>query len=155
MLVIGSRALHFHFPYYKKEVNDWDFIGTENEIKYWLQKAKQQHNDIFFDSVDYVNLRLYYAKINNLDYEFYVSKPGYSDQDYLDINNEEGVLKYANKEILYSILTSHIHREEAKEKHILDYLFLKNILKKDNLKHITYKRIIETNIRLDSLKTKL
>jgi|ERR1700748_166491 len=153
MLIIGSRALQFHFPDYKSEVKDWDFIGTENEIVNWLKEAKKKDNGIFYDFVEYVNLKLYYAKINDIDYEFYVSKENSSDQHYLKIDNDkEGLVNYASVEVLYSILGSFIHRNEVNKKHILDYNFLKNILKKDNLEYITNKRILETDIRFDSLK---
>lgn len=153
MLIIGSRALQFHFPTYKKEVNDWDFIGEENEIKFWLKNKKQEDNNIIVDIAEYINVKVHYTIINNIDYEFEVAEQNTSAFDYLKFeNNAEGILKYASIETLFSILGSFIHREEVKEKHILDYSFLSNILKKDNLNYITSKRILETDIRFNSLK---
>jgi len=151
MIIIGSRALQYHFPEYKKNVDDWDFIGTESEIKKWLIK----NNNIIFDFLDYINIRVYYTKITDIDYDFQVAHKDSSNQDYLDIeNNKEDIINYASIEVLYSILSSFIHREEAKEKHILDYHFLKNILKNDNLSSITNKRKLENDIRFDSLQIK-
>lgn len=151
MLIIGSRALQFHFPEYKKQVNDWDFIGTESEIKKWL--IQNNVKNIFFEFIDYINIRLYYTTINGINYEFQVSHENSSNQDYLNIeNNKEEIINYASIEVLYSILGSFIHREEIKEKHRLDYQFLKNILKNDNLISITNKRKLENDIRFNSLK---
>ena len=36
MLVVGSKALNYHFPDLKREVKDIDIIGTKDDIKYLI-----------------------------------------------------------------------------------------------------------------------
>lgn len=147
MLIVGSRSLHYHFPEYKKEVKDWDFIGTEKEVNKWFQDKRS-----FPTIMEYENIKVFLGNIENVTYEFEIAVEGMSGYDYLKLsNNQEYSLEYANIQILYSLKKSHIHQPLNLKKHLPDYIFLKSILIDDNLSFITKKRIIETDIRLASI----
>jgi hypothetical protein len=151
MLIIGSRALNYHFPNNDKKLDDWDFIGTENEIIKWFRE-----NNATPYIIDYNNLKVYSTIFNETKYEFEVAEDGKSAYDYLEASkNEEYSLEYANLNVLYSIKKSHIHQPINWFKHIEDYHFLKSILVIDHLDYITKKRIKETDIRLNTRTPKL
>ncbi len=146
MLIIGSRALNYHFPNLIKELNDWDYIATEKEVHEWFD-----NKNITPIIKEYTNLKVYTTIIDNINYEFEIAEEGYSAWDYLDLSkNKEGTYEWANLNILYSIKKSHIHQPINWYKHIDDYHFLKKILIIDHLEEITKKRSKETDIRLNT-----
>ncbi len=150
MLITGSRALNYHFPNYKKEI-DWDFIGTKKEVLHWFGEK-----NITPDIKIFSNLKVYTTVIDSVIYEFEIAEEGYSGYEYLEASkNEEFSLEYANLNVLFSMKKSHIHQPINFNKHIEDYHFLKNCLVIDHLEYITKKRIKETDTRLKSKTPKL
>lgn len=150
MLLIGSKALNYYIP---KEYIDIDFIASKEEVDHFRKILKPmrvketeyiisffdiEKNDIFDrDNIEFLlidnskALTKYYNLIDN--HNFYV--------------------KYATKEILYSIKKSHINFPIKFNKHIIDYKLLYDLYDKDIYEDITILNRKETEVRVGKLKT--
>jgi hypothetical protein len=157
MLIVGSKALKYHFPNLNREVKDIDIIGTKIDIDYlieilcpekvvstkWITTLfKIQKKDSFFntDNVEILNSSQSKCLSKYLKHQ----------------NNSEPLpngLRWASKEVLLSLKKSHINFPIKFQKHIIDYNILLNDLKDDKLKTITKLNFQEAQERLGELKT--
>ena len=151
MLIVGSKALKFHFPNFKREVKDIDIIGYSDDVNTLCNllcptEVKKGKNTVLLKNI--------------------TNKTGLFDTDNVEVllaDNSISLRKYmqydsvslfASPEVLFSLKKSHIHFPIKFEKHIGDYSFLyghfKGIDYLDDLTKINFK---ETEERLGKLKT--
>jgi len=151
MLIVGSKALKFHFPKYPRKVNDIDIIGYTddvNTLSHLLapqEIIKGEHTVLLknignrTDIFDTSNVEVLLADDS-------VSLKRYMEYDEFNL--------FASKETLYSLKKSHIHFPIKFKKHIHDYCFLHEKLNnEDILKSITEINYQETEKRIGKLKT--
>lgn len=153
MLIVGSKAIAYHFPKLNREVNDIDIIGSVTDIKYLIETLRPK--DII--STDYVttliniNKSIFYDR-NNVE----ILNSDYSEslRNYLKYDKDDGSIKFASKEVLFSLKKSHINFPIKFDKHIKDYSLLYDSLDGiDILKENTKLNFKETENRLGKLKT--
>ncbi len=157
MLIVGSKALKYHFPNLNREVKDIDIIGTKGDIDYlieilcpervvstkWLTTLfKIKKKDSFFntDNVEILN------STGSRSLSMYL-KHRENSEPFLH------GLRWASKEVLLSLKKSHINFPIKFNKHIIDYNILLNELKEDKLRNITKLNFQETKERFGELKT--
>jgi len=157
MLIVGSKALKYHFPNLTREVKDIDIIGTKGDIDYlieilcpervvstkWLTTLfKIKKKDSFFntDNVEILN------STGSRSLSMYL-KHRENSEPFLH------GLRWASKEVLLSLKKSHINFPIKFNKHIIDYNILLNELKEDKLRNITKLNFQETKERFGELKT--
>jgi hypothetical protein len=158
MIIVGSTALKYHFPNIDREVKDIDIIGNENDIKY-LTNALNPKN---VKSTEYittlVGIQNKFGIWNTDNVEILKSEKSESLKQYINYDTQGGKLgdglRYASKEVLFSLKKSHIHFPIKFEKHIRDYCFLYDELKGvDVLESITKINFKETELRVGKLRT--
>jgi len=155
MLVVGSKALNYHFPEFQREVKDIDIIGTTDDINYLIktlnpEKVLDNHNITTLLNIQNPN-----EFFNTKNVEILNSDNSIALQEYIKYENNGnlGGLRYASPEVLLSLKKSHIHFPIKFQKHIKDYNFLLDILKEDKLENITKINFKETELRFGKLKT--
>jgi len=154
MLVVGSKALNYHFPEFQREVKDIDIIGTTDDINYLIktlnpEKVLDNHNITTLLNIQNPN-----EFFNTKNVEILNSDNSIALQEYIKYENNGnlGGLRYASPEVLLSLKKSHIHFPIKFQKHIKDYNFLLDILKEDKLENITKINFKETELRFGKLK---
>ncbi len=155
MLVVGSKALNYHFPDLKREVKDIDIIGTKDDIKYLINTLNPESIRDTENITTLFNIQNPNEFFNTRNVEILNADNSEALSEYIKLNDyklENGV-KYASPYILLSLKKSHIHFPIKFEKHIQDYNFLLNILKEDKLQRITKINFKETEKRVGELKT--
>ena len=157
MLVVGSKALNYHFPQFKREVKDIDIIGNSDDIKYLIntlnpEKVLDNHNITTLLNIQNPN-----EFFNTKNVEVLNSDNSESLMEYIKYETKDGKLgsglRYASPEVLLSLKKSHIHFPIKFQKHIKDYNLLLDILKEDKLNNITKINFKETEDRFGKLKT--
>ena len=156
MLVVGSKALNYHFPDLKREVKDIDIIGTKDDIKYLIktlnpEKVLDNHN-----ITTLLNIQNQNEFFNTKNVEVLNSDNSEALTEYVKYEtnvNLGGGLRYASPEVLLSLKKSHIHFPIKFQKHIKDYNLLLDFLKEDKLANITKINFKETELRFGKLKT--
>jgi hypothetical protein len=156
MLIVGSKALNYHFPNFGREINDIDIIGNTDNINYLI--AKLQPEKII--SKKYLTTLINIEKKDNFFNTNNVEILNSDESDalkkyilYDKSNFSNDCIDYASPDVLLSLKKSHINFPIKFEKHIYDYNFLLNFLKEDKLAHITSLNFKETEKRLGELKT--
>jgi len=151
MLIVGSKALKFHFPKFPRSARDIDVIGFKSDLDYLFDLLQPL---TMIKSEDTVLLKDIKNKTDIFDsdsVELLLADNSESLQKYLEY--DEGNL-FASVEVLYSLKKSHIHFPIKFKKHIHDFCFLND--KVDNidvLEHITKLNYLETEKRLGKLRT--
>jgi len=155
MLVVGSKALNYHFPEFQREVKDIDIIGTTDDINYLIktlnpEKVLDNHNITTLLNIQNPN-----EFFNTKNVEILNSDNSIALTEYIKYENNGnlGGLRYASPEVLLSLKKSHIHFPIKFQKHIKDYNFLLDLLKEDKLENITKINFKETELRFGKLKT--
>jgi hypothetical protein len=152
MLIIGSRAIANHYPELNIRWSDIDLIATREDVKYLinaLQPKKVVDKNGLVSLVDIKPFGFYDTK----NVEILLSDESPALQSYLDYVGGSG-LRFAPKEVLYSIKKGHIHFPIKFEKHIKHYSILHDDLGGvDNLSDITKQHFKETELRIGKLKT--
>ena len=156
MLVVGSKALNYHFPEFQREVKDIDIIGTTDDIKYLIktlnpEKVLDNHNITTLLNIQNPN-----EFFNTKNVEVLNSDNSEALTEYVKYEtnvNLGGGLRYASPEVLLSLKKSHIHFPIKFQKHIKDYNLLLDFLKEDKLANITKINFKETELRFGKLKT--
>ena len=151
MLIVGSKALKFHFHSLKRQVKDTDIIGYSDDLSKLCellspQEVKRGKYTILLKQISNK------TDIFNTDnVELLIADDSKSLKKYLEYDKEN---LYASKEVLFSMKSSHIHYPINFFKHIEDYSFLYNHFKGiDYLNDITQINLEETEERFGKLKT--
>lgn len=153
MLIIGSKALTYHYPSLDRDVKDIDLIGYKSDIQYLintLNPSKIKEGSGIISLIGIQNKSDFYSTDN---VEILLADESESLQAYLAFDSGERWLKWASLEVLLSLKKSHIHFPIKFNKHISDYTFLNEKLGGDYLDSITKSRYRETEERLGKLKT--
>jgi len=157
MLVVGSKALKFNFPESERSINDIDIIALDEDIKKlieYLQPKSIKTNEYITTLFGIKNDEFFTTK----NVELLNATNSTSLKMYLEYDKDrptlENGIKYASKEVIFSLKKSHIHFPIKFDKHIKDYTFLYEKMNGvDVLKHITKINFKETEERLGKLKT--
>ena len=152
MLIVGSKALNYHFPNYKREVNDIDIIGTSDDIKYLINSLSPEKVRQTDDITTLINIKCS-EFFNTKNVEILNADNSEALREYIKFEGGGNGLRYASPEVLFSLKKSHIHFPIKFNKHIIDYNFLLDFLKEDKLKDITKLNFKETEKRVGKLKT--
>jgi hypothetical protein len=152
MLVVGSKALNFHFPELNREVKDVDIIGFDQDIKYLIELLKPEKVRETLHITTLLNIQNKTDVFNTQNVEILNASNSEALQKYIQTQPSNGVA-YASPEILLSLKKSHIHFPIKFQKHIKDYNFLLDKLKVDTLSDITNLNFKETELRVGKLKT--
>jgi hypothetical protein len=157
MLIVGSKALNYHFPSLNREVKDIDIIGTEDYIKYLTNKLNPESIKETENITTLFNIKNQDDFFNTKNVEILNANNSIALTEYINFDTQNGLLgnglRYASPEVLLSLKKSHINFPIKFEKHIKDYNFLLNFLKEDKLEKITTINFQETEKRLGKLKT--
>lgn len=153
MLIIGSKALTYHYPSLDRKVKDIDLIGYKSDLQYListLNPSKIKEGDGITSLIGIQNKSTFYDTEN---VEVLIADESSSLRSYLDFDSSDRGLKWASLEVLLSLKKSHIHFPIKFNKHIADYTFLNEKLGGDYLDNITKLRYKETEERLGKIKT--
>ena len=151
MLIVGSKALKFHFPNFKREVKDIDIIGYSDDVNTLCNllsptEVKKGKNTVLLKNITNKTDLFDTDNVEVLLADNSVSLRKYMEYDSVSL--------FASPEVLFSLKKSHIHFPIKFEKHIGDYSFLykhfKGIDYLDDLTKINFK---ETELRFGKLKT--
>jgi hypothetical protein len=152
MLIVGSKALNYHFPNYKREVNDIDVIGTNDNINYLINSLSPEKVRQTDEITTLINIKCN-DFFNTKNVEILNADNSEALKEYIKYESGGDGLRYASPEVLLSLKKSHIHFPIKFSKHIVDYNFLLENLKEDKLKDITKLNFKETEKRVGKLKT--
>lgn len=156
MIIVGSKALLQHFPNINREVNDIDIIGNGSDITYLINLLNPEviKTTEYITSLININRSGIYDK-NNV--EILNSDASESLRNYVEYENNNKIdsnIKFASKEVLFSLKKSHINFPIKFDKHIKDYSILYDDLGGvDILKDNTKLNFKETENRVGKLKT--
>jgi len=157
MLVVGSKALNYHFPDLKREVKDIDIIGTKDDIKYLINTLSPENIRETESITTLFNIQTPNDFFNTKNVEILNADNSEALSEYIKFDTQDGKLgsglRYASPEVLLSLKKSHINFPIKFEKHIQDYNFLLDKLKEDKLQKITKINFKETERRVGELKT--
>jgi hypothetical protein len=157
MLVVGSKALDYHFPHLKRKVKDIDIIGNTNDISILVKNLLPEKVIETKYLTTLVNIKNKNNFFNTSNVEILNSDESFSLNEYVKYEYSKAVDKkgliYASPEVLLSLKSSHINFPIKFEKHIHDYNFLLKELKEDILCDITKLNFKETEKRIGELKT--
>lgn len=129
LVLIGSRAARYHFPFFRK-AKDFDFIGTREEIDEFL--ARYKHT--ITKSIPKKICARVYVGVRSSSFEFEIVGAGNESTDKIYALNTHKShfdpilnIEYniAAPEVLYLLKKSHICFNVHWKKNIGDYLFLK------------------------------
>jgi hypothetical protein len=153
MLIVGSKALKFHFPNLDIKPKDIDLIGFTWDVERLiseLQPASTRRGDGIVTFFDVKNTDFFDTK----NIEILIADKSDALKSYLDYEDARRGIKYASTKVLYSLKKSHIHFPLHFDKHIKDYVLLnKHFNGVDKLKDITKLNYKETEQRIGKLKT--
>jgi len=151
MIIVGSKALKFHFPNYEREVKDIDVIGYSDDVNTLCEILlptkieKNRHTVLLRNITNNTDL------FNTNNVEILLADNSQSLKKYMEYDN---VNLFASPEVLFSLKKSHIHFPIKFNKHIRDYILLYNYFDGvDYLDYITKINFKETEERLGKLKT--
>lgn len=151
MLIVGSKALKFYFPNFKRVVKDIDIIGYSDDVNtlcdlLYPTEVKKGKNTVLLRNITNK------TDIFNTDnVEVLLVDNSISLRKYMQYDNER---LFASPEVLFSLKKSHIHFPIKFEKHIEDYSFLYNHFNGvDFLSDVTEINFKEAEERLGKLKT--
>jgi len=151
MLIIGSKALKFHFPNFSRNNRDIDVIGYQSDLDYLIKLLKPSIVDRSDHTVLLKNIQNKTEIFDAENVEVILAEKSESFKMYLEY--DKGNL-FASIEVLYSLKKSHIHFPIKFKKHIFDFCFLNDKLSgEDSLEHITEINFKETEKRFGKLRT--
>jgi len=158
MMIVGSAALKYHFPNIDREIKDIDIIGDEDNIKYLINTLIPTKVKVTDNITSLFGIQNKFGIWTTDNVEILNSDKSQSLRKYINYDTEDGKLgnglRYASKEVIFSLKKSHIHFPIKFEKHIKDYCFLYDQLGgKDILSEITKLNFKETEMRVGKLKT--
>lgn len=157
MLIVGSKALNYHYPELKREVKDIDVIGTSSDIKYLINSLNPERIRETDSITTLFNIQRPNEFFNTNNVEILNADNSEALREYVKFDTQDGKLgnglRYASPEVLLSLKKSHIHFPIKFEKHIQDYNFLLSKLGEDKLSQITKINFRETEKRVGELKT--
>lgn len=157
MLVVGSKALNYHFPDLKREVKDIDIIGTKDDIKYLINTLSPEKIRETESITTLFNIQTPNEFFNTKNVEILSADNSEALSEYIKFDTQDGKLgsglRFASPEVLLSLKKSHINFPIKFEKHIKDYNFLLSKLKEDKLSKITKTNFKETEKRVGELRT--
>ena len=157
MLVVGSKALNYHFPDLKREVKDIDIIGTKDDIKYLINTLSPEKIQETESITTLFNIQTPNEFFNTKNVEILNADNSEALSEYIKFDTQDGKLgsglRFASPEVLLSLKKSHINFPIKFEKHIKDYNFLLSKLKEDKLSKITKTNFKETEKRVGELRT--
>lgn len=154
MLIIGSKALKYHFPNLNREPKDIDLIGYASDVEYLTNLLKPLRIKEGKGIVTLFNIQQKNIFFNTNNIEILLADESNSLQKYIEYEKAERGLNYASLEVLFSLKKSHIHFPLHFNKHIIDYSFLNKMLNgHDILQEITKLNYKEVESRLGKLKT--
>jgi hypothetical protein len=151
MLIVGSKALKFHFPNYKREVKDIDIIGYSDDVNTLCDllsptEVKRGKNTVLLKNITNKTDLFNTDNVEVLLVDDSISLKKYMEYDKVSL--------FASPEVLFSLKKSHINFPIKFNKHIEDYLFLYNHFNGiDYLDDVTKLNFKETEERLGKLKT--
>ena len=143
MLIVGSKALLYHYNLPNRNVKDIDIIGNKSNVEYLINslipnKVIQGNGIITLSNIQNKNE---FYNTNNVEILLYDESEALS--EYIKYEESMGKigdgLFYASPEVLLSLKKSHIHFPIFFKKHISDYAFLLDKMGEDKLSHITKK----------------
>lgn len=156
MLVVGSKALNYHYPNLKRSVKDVDIIGNNNDIRYLISTLSPEKVIETKNLTTLVNIKNKDDFFNTSNVEILNSDNSLSLTEYVKYEFNKGIknefIRYASPEVLLSLKKSHINFPIKFNKHIYDYNFLLKELKEDKLSDITSLNFKETEERVGELK---
>jgi hypothetical protein len=151
MLVIGSRALIYHFPSIKRIAKDVDVIGYKDELPNLISELQPTSIKESKYSTMLKDIKNKNNVFNQPNVELIFADDLVGLQHYLEHDKDK---IFASVETLFSLKKSHIHFPINFKKHIHDYCFLRDKLDGyDALEEITKIQFKETEERLGKLKT--
>ena len=151
MLIVGSKALKFHFPNYKREVKDIDIIGYSDDVNILCEllsptEIKKNKYTVLLKSISNKTNMFNTENVEVLLADDSISLKKYMDYDKVNL--------FASPEVLFSLKRSHINFPIKFNKHIKDYTLLYNHFDGiDYLDELTKLNFKETEERLGKLKT--
>ena len=150
MLIVGSKALIYHFPEIDRVANDTDVIIFSHQVDEFISKYKPEKVNKGDGIVSLINTQHKDNIFDTKNIELLLADESDSFKGYLSISND----LYASPEILFSLKKSHIHFPIHFKKHISDYVFLNNFFNgKDSLSELTHKNYLDVEKRFGKLKT--
>jgi len=151
MLIVGSKALKFHFPNYKREVKDIDIIGYSDDVNTLCELLSPTEIKKDKYTVLLKNISNKTNMFNTENVEVLLADDSISLKKYMDYDK---VNLFASPEVLFSLKRSHINFPIKFNKHIKDYTLLYNHFDGiDYLDEVTRLNFKETEERLGKLKT--
>lgn len=156
MLIVGSKALTKSFTLPDRRVNDTDVIGTYSDFLFLKEilnpkEILEKEKIISLKNITPSDLLPDFLTKN---VEILLSDNSKSLNLYLDYDEAHEGIHFASPEVLFSLKKSHIHFPIKFHKHIMDYCFLYEHFKgEDILSEITKINFLETEERVGKLKT--
>jgi hypothetical protein len=151
MLIVGSKALKFHYPNFPRKVQDIDIIGFESDLQILDELLQPTHIQKCQNTILLKNIQNKTEIFDTDNVELLLADYSKSLKMYLDYDKDN---IFASKEVLFSLKKSHIHFPIKFKKHIHDYCFLYDeFFGEDILSHITEINYKETETRIGKLKT--
>lgn len=150
MIIVGSKALVHNYTYISRIPKDTDVIGFKSDaidLKEKLNPLEIKEGD---DIITLINIQNKTDIYNTDNVEILLADNSNSLKGYLNYDSDK---LYASPEVLFSLKKSHIHFPIKFNKHIEDFIFLKDKLVLDSLSELTKIRFKETENRLGKLKT--
>lgn len=158
MIIVGSVSLKYHFPNLERKVQDIDVIGNQNDIDYLSNglRPKEVRTTPHITTLIGIQNKIGIWTTDNV--EILNSDNSQSLKMYVDYETQDGKLgnglRYASKEVIFSLKKSHIHFPIKFDKHIKDYCLLYDELNGiDKLENITKLNFKETESRVGKLRT--
>ena len=151
MLIVGSKALNFHFPYIKREVKDIDIIGNSDDVKTLCDLLSPIDIKYLSNSVILRGITDKTDLFDKENVEILLCDNSISLKRYLEYDRHN---LYASPEVLFSLKKSHIHFPIKFKKHIKDYCLLYDYFDGDDfLSDVTKINFSETEKRFGKLRT--
>jgi len=151
MLIVGSKALKYHYPNFPRKVNDIDIIGFESDVDTLILLLNPSLVKKFKHTVLFKNITNKTEFFDTDNVEILLADNSESFKRYLEIDKGK---TFASKKTLFSLKKSHINFAIKFKKHIHDYCFLYDELGGiDDLSDITKLNYLETEKRVGKIKT--
>lgn len=151
MLIVGSKALKYHFPSFPRSTRDIDVIGFESDLNHLKGILNPTKVKYYENSVVLKDIQTKTDIFDSNNVEILLAERSESLKKYLEYSIGE---TFAPVEVLYSMKRGHIHFPIKFKKHIHDYCFLHDKVEGvDILEDITSIHYEETEKRLGKLKT--
>ena len=121
MIIVGSKALKFHFPKYKREVKDIDVIGYSDDVNTLFELLSPTEIKRAKHTVLLKNISNKTDIFNTDNVEVLLADNSPSLKKYMEYDK---VNLFASPEVLFSLKRSHINFPIRYNKHIEDYTLL-------------------------------